>query len=145
MFVRDGLVRPVSLVRSAVDVRLTLLVVDRRRRRSSMARCAWKSSSSSEGWWRAFVNNDALQLGRRIAVLWNSREEREWRRSSGGSSTSAPASASATEGIFCAVGDRIVGFVPACRRAFGSITPGGSEVDRLSDRRCENGEHGRLW
>jgi hypothetical protein len=31
VFVRDGLVRPVSLVRSAVDATLTLLVIERRR------------------------------------------------------------------------------------------------------------------
>ena len=49
VFVREGLVNPVSQVRSAVEAKLTLLVMERRRPRSVGTECvSMVSSSSSE-------------------------------------------------------------------------------------------------
>jgi hypothetical protein len=90
VLVRAGLVKPVSLVRSAVEATLMLLVMDRRRGRApEMAGCAWWASSSCPPT-MAFVSEDC-SLGRRMGA----REKLEvflvWDRMlgiSGGSSSS---------------------------------------------------------
>lgn len=46
MLAREGLVRPVSLVSSAVDARLVLLVAERRSRKDSDEGCPSVPSSS---------------------------------------------------------------------------------------------------
>jgi hypothetical protein len=70
VLVRAGLVKPVSLVKSAVEAMLMLLVIDRRRGRAvAMALCeicSWRGSSS----WAptiAFVRVDC-SLGLRMGV-----------------------------------------------------------------------------
>lgn len=95
-FVRDGLVNPVSHVNSAVEAKLTLLVIDRRRPRS--ARLGRVSVLSSSWLCRAFVSKDAwVSVALRTAVLWKELLSPETgRHGSGGSSASALASSSAT-------------------------------------------------
>lgn len=94
-FVLDGLVNPVSHVNSAVEAKLTLLVIDRRRPRS--ARSGRASALSSSWLCRAFVSKDAwVPFALRTAVLWKELSSPETgRHRSGGSSASALASSSA--------------------------------------------------
>ena len=98
MFARDGLVSPVSLVKSAVEARLILLVIERLR--SPERTTGLPSGRTSSGWLSsALVKRDEFpSLGLRMVVFWNM-EGIELTPRSGGSSTSAPISSSATGGI----------------------------------------------
>ena len=62
VFVLAGLVRPPSLVSSAVDAMLALLIIDRRRVRSVVMWISdlWISVSCS-GAWNAFVRSDSFR------------------------------------------------------------------------------------
>jgi hypothetical protein len=107
----DGLVRPVSLVRSTVDVRLILLVIERRRWRASTLGLGSTPTSSSGRHWRALVNNDEWRSecfrtlvfrkspGASLCLL---------RHESGGSSTSAPASSSTIGGTLVDCEDHVM-------------------------------------
>ena len=61
MFVRAGLVRPPSLVSSAVDARLVLLIIERRRVKSVLT-SIWDWVASISGFfWKAFVRRDSFR------------------------------------------------------------------------------------
>lgn len=101
VFVRAGLVSPPSLVSSAVDARLALLIIDRRRARSfEICISDLRISASVGDVWKAFVNRDTLRvLSGRTSDFWKSGCGGSRRGViSGGSSTSAARSSSAIAG-----------------------------------------------
>lgn len=71
VFVRAGLVNPPSLVSSAVEAKLALLIMDRRRVRSVANWISDFAASFSGVFWNAFVRSDSLRsaCGRTMA-LW---------------------------------------------------------------------------
>lgn len=104
VFVRAGLVNPPSLVSSAVEARLALLIMDRRRVRSVLTRmgASWFELIMS-GLLRALVKRDSLRgASKWIAALWKSDCVISF-CGSGGSSTSAARSSSPTAGVLAVV------------------------------------------
>lgn len=98
VLVRDGLVSPPSLVSSAVEGRLALLIIDRRRDRF-VGRCSSGFDVSGSGVFSALVSSDSFRSDwLRIIDFWKSAGGCAWRWS-GGSSTSAARSSSATSGM----------------------------------------------
>lgn len=71
VFVRAGLVKPPSLVSSAVEAKLALLIIDRRRVRSVVKCISDFAASFSGAFWNALVRSDSLRsaCGRTMA-LW---------------------------------------------------------------------------
>jgi hypothetical protein len=61
VFVRAGLVNPPSLVSSAVEAKLALLIIDRRRVRSVVNRISDFAASFSGTFWNALVRRDSLR------------------------------------------------------------------------------------
>lgn len=73
MLSREGLVSPVSLVKSAVEAMLMLLAMERLRGRERMLGLISGTTSLSNWFSSALVNNDELPSpGLRIDVFWKS-------------------------------------------------------------------------
>ena len=132
---RDGLVRPVSLVKSAVDARLTLLVMERLRSAEKLI-CRLSGAASSSWFSSALVKRDEFPSpGLRTVVFWNMGDPGPGCPDlySGGSSTSAPISSSATGGIF-GVRDTHADTPAACEVCLPSSILSARKKDRRKSR-----------